>query len=35
MGLGFFYDKLVEGLFLGLGAGFAIFALVQLFVKKR
>lgn len=35
MGFGFLYNLLVEGLFLGLGTGFLIFAITQLFSKKK
>jgi len=34
MGLGFLYDQLVAGMFIGLGAGFILMARVQLTRKK-
>ena len=33
MGLGFLYDNLVAGMFIGLGAGFVLFALTMVFKK--
>lgn len=35
MGLGFWYNQLVVGLFLGLGVGFLLFAITQLFSKRK
>jgi hypothetical protein len=35
MGWGFVANNLVGGLFLGLGAGFLLFALVNLLKKKN
>ena len=35
MGFGFVADKLVGGMFVGLGAGFLLFALVNLLKKKN
>ncbi len=35
MGFGFLFGNLVAGIFIGLGAGFALFALHEIFIKKR
>lgn len=35
MGFGFFIDKLVPGIFFGLGLGFLVFAIVNLLKKKK
>ncbi len=35
IGFGFLFGNLVAGLFIGLGAGFALFALHEIFIKKR
>jgi len=35
MGLGFLNDEVAAGLFIGLGAGFALFALTSLYLKLR
>ncbi len=35
MGFGFLFNNLVAGLFIGLGVGFALFALHDIFIKRR
>ncbi len=35
IGFGFLFSNLVAGLFIGLGAGFTLFALHEIFIKKR
>ena len=35
MGFGFLYDKLVPGLFIGLGAGFVAMAISELVKNKK
>ncbi len=35
MGLGFLFGNLLAGLFIGLGVGFALFALHEIFMRKR
>ncbi len=34
MGFGFLYNNLIAGLFIGLGAGFIMFAILS-FIKKK
>ncbi len=35
MGFGFLFGNFVAGLFIGLGVGFALFALHEIFIKKN
>ena len=35
MGFGFLYNDLVSGLFIGLGIGFAIFAIITVVVSLK
>lgn len=35
MGLGFAYDKLVPGMFIGLGVGFVLMAIILLLCKEK
>ncbi len=35
MGFGFLYNDLVAGLFIGLGIGFLVFAIISTFKYKK
>lgn len=35
IGFGFLYNNLLAGLFIGLGFGFFIFAIVEIFLRRK
>lgn len=35
MGLGFLYNQITVGIFLGLGSGFIVYAITNLFKKRK